>query len=155
MGLADSLSRRPDLKGEIESDNIDQIVLPEHRFADLRALSGIVLHLQGDEFIKRIQKSTNEYDRKTKKALEEAVRSRVDKAQDMAIWKREGGLIMRNGLIVVPRDRILRRDIVAACHDTPTAGHPGRLKTREFVQRDFWWPNMIRDVDSYVNRCPI
>src|ERR1700683_280042 len=35
MGVSDSLSRRPDLKGEVNSDNTDQILLPTHRIADL------------------------------------------------------------------------------------------------------------------------
>jgi len=41
------------------------------------------------------------------------------------------------------------------CHDGPIAGHPGRLKTRELVQRDYWWPGMIWDINKYVDGCPI
>jgi hypothetical protein len=39
-------------------------------------------------------------------------------------------------------------------HDGPIPGHPGRLKTREFVQRDYWWPGMIWDINKYVDSCP-
>jgi hypothetical protein len=51
MGQADGLSRRADLKGEIEHDNTDQILLPAHKFANLRALSGTLIHSQGDDFV--------------------------------------------------------------------------------------------------------
>jgi hypothetical protein len=155
MGVADGLSRRADLRGGIESDNTNQILLPTHRFANLRALSGILIHSTGDAIVKEIRKSTKEYDLKVTKALEEAKRSPGNKAGDMAMWEKEDGIITRNGLIVVPRDREIRRKIIAEYHDTLTAGHPGRLKTRENVQRDYWWPRMISDVNTYVDGCPI
>jgi hypothetical protein len=41
------------------------------------------------------------------------------------------------------------------CHDGPVVGHQGRLKTREVVQRDYWWPGMIWDINRYVDGCPI
>jgi hypothetical protein len=37
-------------------------------------------------------------------ALEEASGSPNHKAGDMAFWEREEGLVMRNGLVVVPRN---------------------------------------------------
>src|ERR1700683_1283281 len=146
MGQSDALSRRPDLKGEVEQDNTDQVVLPVHRFADLRALStGTLIHSQGDAIVDEIRHSTVEYDKKVVTALEEAARSPNCKARDMAIWEKDDGLVTRNGLVVVPRNRDLRRRIIGMCHDGLVVGHPGRLKTREVVQRDYWWPGMIRD----------
>jgi hypothetical protein len=73
MGQSDALSRRPDLKGEVEHDNTDQVVLPVHRFADLRALStGVLIHSQGDMIVDEIRRSEDEYDKKVVTALEEA-----------------------------------------------------------------------------------
>jgi hypothetical protein len=65
MGQADGLSRRADLKGEVENDNSDQIVLPVHRLSHLRALSGMIIHSQGDGFLQEIRESKHEYDKKT------------------------------------------------------------------------------------------
>ena len=156
MGQSDALSRRPDLKGEVEHDNTDQVILPTHRFADLRALStGVLIHSEGDAVVNEIQRSQCEYDRKVITALEEAARSTNKRARDMATWEREDGLVTRNGLVVVPRDRDLRRRIIGMRHDGPVVGHPGRLKTREVVQRDYWWPGMIWDINRYVDGCPI
>jgi hypothetical protein len=108
MGQSNALSRRPDLKGEVEQDNTDQVVLPVHWFADLRALTtGTLIHSQGDEIIRQIRKATDEYDRKVVTALEEALRSAYNKAGDMAIWEKNNGLVLRNGLVVVLRNREL------------------------------------------------
>jgi len=53
----------------------------------------------------------------------------------MAMWEKNGGLVMQKGLVVVPRNQELRRKIIGMCHDGSIAGHPaGRLKTRELVQ---------------------
>jgi hypothetical protein len=63
------------------------------------------------------------------KALKEARRSPADKAEDMAMWKKEDDIIIQNGLIIVPRDREIRRKIIVEHYDTPTTRHPGHLKT--------------------------
>ena len=83
---------------------MDQVVLPVHRLADLRALAtGTLIHLQGDEVVDQIRNSTDEYDRKVVTALAEASQSKDCKAKDMAVWKEHDGLVTRNGLVVVPR----------------------------------------------------
>jgi hypothetical protein len=70
MGQSDALSRRPDLKGEVEHDNTDQVILPVHQFADLCALStGVLIHSQGDMIVDEIRHSEDEYDKKVVTAL--------------------------------------------------------------------------------------
>jgi transposase InsO family protein len=63
------------------------------------------------------------------------------------------GLLMFQGKIYVPRDRDLRRRIVAQHHDTRVAGHAGRWKTLELVSRNYWWPQMSRFIGLYVRTC--
>ena len=43
----------------------------------------------------------------------------------------------KNGKIYVPDNQALCLDIVKLHHDTPIAGHPGREKTLELVQRSY------------------
>ena len=38
-------------------------------------------------------------------------------------------------------------------HDMPVAGHGGRWKTVELVMRNYWWPEVTRDVGKYVEGC--
>ncbi|XP_046686615.1 uncharacterized protein LOC124372281 [Homalodisca vitripennis] len=55
--------------------------------------------------------------------------------------------------IVVPKD--LRRQVLAECHDEPTAGHQGVLKTYNRIQQLYYWPKMRKDVATYVSRCSV
>ncbi|NCU37062.1 hypothetical protein EOM75_13760, partial [Candidatus Falkowbacteria bacterium] len=65
------------------------------------------------------------------------------------------GLWFINGKVVVPCDDDLRRTIMYAYHDAPSAGHLGIHKTTEKVMRDFWWPTVRRDVEHYVRMCDL
>ena len=37
----------------------------------------------------------------------------------------------------------------------PVAGHGGRWKTTELVTRNYWWPEVTRDIGRYVEGCNI
>lgn len=63
------------------------------------------------------------------------------------------GLTKYCGCIYVPTNEELRRDIIRLCHDTPGAGHSGRIKTTELVSRDFWWPGMSVFIRNYIRGC--
>lgn len=55
--------------------------------------------------------------------------------------------------IVVPKDY---RDLVLKeSHDEPLSAHGGFYKTGERVRRKYFWPNMIKDVRGYVNKCQV
>ena len=41
--------------------------------------------------------------------------------------------------LVVVADDSLRRGVTSLYHDSPTAGHPGILKTCLLVTKDYWW----------------
>jgi hypothetical protein len=70
-------------------------------------------------------------------------------------WNYEDGLILFQGKIYVPNNTALRREVVRSCHDPVIMGHPGRFKTLETVQRNFWWPGMSVFIKAYVNGCAI
>ena len=40
-------------------------------------------------------------------------------------------------------------------HSSRLAGHPGVHRTKEFLVRRFWWPNMERDIREFVAACPV
>jgi hypothetical protein len=40
-------------------------------------------------------------------------------------------------------------------HLSLPAGHPGKYKTRELVQRDYWWPSMTTFINRYVEGCTV
>ncbi|KAI9551000.1 hypothetical protein GHT06_005556 [Daphnia sinensis] len=54
-------------------------------------------------------------------------------------------------LLVVPP--ILRRQVLEACHDTPSSGHQGEEKTLFRIKSRFWWPRLGKSVENFVNSC--
>ena len=68
-------------------------------------------------------------------------------------WQEKDGLVTLNGKVYVPKDPLLRHDIVHLHHDTPTTGHPGRWKTLELVSCNYWWPGISQYVSQYVKGC--
>ncbi|KZS20305.1 Uncharacterized protein APZ42_013048, partial [Daphnia magna] len=54
-------------------------------------------------------------------------------------------------LLVVPS--ILRRQVLEACHDTPSSGHQGVEKTLFKIKSRFWWPRLGKSVQNFVNSC--
>src|SRR6266852_4237849 len=55
--------------------------------------------------------------------------------------------------IIVPENNDLRRGVISLFHDSTTAGHPGTLRTRLAIEKDFWWPTLKLDVRSYIQGC--
>ena len=46
-----------------------------------------------------------------------------------------------------------KKDILARCHDHPTAGHLGRDATYQAVNRTYWWSGMRKWITEYVKGC--
>jgi hypothetical protein len=65
----------------------------------------------------------------------------------------EDGLIFFQGLIFVPPDDEIRREILSLCHDDPRAGHFGIHKTYELVVRTYYWHGLRTYVKDFVNSC--
>ena len=57
----------------------------------------------------------------------------------------------RENLLVVPS--FLRRDIIEACHSSPTGGHFGREKTYAKAVERYWWPGLRASIAAYVDAC--
>jgi hypothetical protein len=68
-------------------------------------------------------------------------------------WEEVDGLLYYNGRVYVPD--ALRTEVKKHHHDIPLAGHMGQRRTQELVQRKFFWPQMRKDIDSYVRSCQI
>lgn len=44
-------------------------------------------------------------------------------------------------------------DIIQRHHDAPAAGHSGRTRTAELIQRSYSWPGLLRTVAAFVKAC--
>ena len=147
----DALSRRPDY-GKGESDNQD-ITLLKPSFFRIQALRQGHIILTGieDDLLRRIR-NAKDLDESVAKAAEQ-LKKTPTRRMDGEEWAEEQGLLLFNGKVYVPKDQNLRRELVAAHHDSPVAGHPGRWKTLELVSRNYWWPGISRYIAQYVKGC--
>ncbi|CAL8167714.1 unnamed protein product [Prunus armeniaca] len=57
--------------------------------------------------------------------------------------------------IYVPRWDNLRRELLKECHDSKWAGHPGTHRTLALMSEAYYCPQMLEDVDSFVQTCLI
>jgi len=52
----------------------------------------------------------------------------------------------KEGKVYMPKDDMLRVEIIRLHHNTLVGGHGGQWKMVELVTRNFWWPGVTREV---------
>src|ERR1044071_2208327 len=54
--------------------------------------------------------------------------------------------------------RVLKEDEIQAYlylyHDDPLSGHLGPQKVYKKLRRNYYWPNMFREIENYIRTCP-
>ena len=84
-------------------------------------------------------------DDKVVKAVEEMKQAGVKMLRDEE--QREVDSIMyKEGKVYVPKDNILRVEIIRLHHNIPVGGHGGQWKTVELITQNFWWPGITKEV---------
>jgi len=149
----DALSRRADHFKSDEDDNTERIIFDRNKIRIMATMRGHAMILNERPLVQRIKEI---------QIMEDDVRQAVEQVKKLGPkslrkgledWNTEDGLLLYKGRIYVPKNEIVRRDIIKIHHDTPAAGHPGRHKTLELVSRNYWWPNMAQFVDRYIEAC--
>jgi len=59
----------------------------------------------------------------------------------------------KEGKVYVLKDNKLRAEIIRLHYDTLVGGYGGQWKTVELVTRNFWWPEVTKEVKQYVEEC--
>ncbi|MCP3665232.1 MAG: hypothetical protein GY696_22500, partial [Gammaproteobacteria bacterium] len=79
----------------------------------------------------------------------------LDIPSDTAVFKSvrkelnlKDGLLQRGGKILPPAQ--LRKDILLTAHQ----GHPGIIRMKAALRREYWWPCMVKQFERMVNSCP-
>ena len=86
------------------------------------------------------------------KAVEEMKKAGVKVLRNEE-WQIEDDLVLKEGKVYILRDEKLRLEIIWLHHDIPIAGHGGQWKTVELVTRNYWWPEVTKEVKRYVEGC--
>jgi hypothetical protein len=70
-------------------------------------------------------------------------------------WKVTTGVFTYEGRIYVPKDDLLRNEVICLVHNIPESGDFGALKTPEFGSWDIYWPAMDATVRKYIAGCKL
>jgi len=151
LNKADRLTRRSDHEEGVNLDNSNTTVLDPKVFR-INATGRHVTSIPKD--LKRSLIKLLENDALSKETFTKIKTLGPRKlTQGLQEWNYEDQLLLFRGKIYVPKDTELRRKLVKEHHDATAAGHPGRWKTYELLQRDYWWPGMSLFVKKYVDGC--
>jgi transposase InsO family protein len=133
--VADALSRRPDYREAKMIDRTTQVF--KEKDGQLVMNKEIQLRMvtveQSDEIDKKIKEVTDADDRHPE------------------IQKGVDGFKRFRGLILVPKE--LEREVITRYHDDIREGHPGEARTVEKIQRNYYFPGMIRKVRNFIKAC--
>ncbi|KAI0993536.1 hypothetical protein K3495_g14648, partial [Podosphaera aphanis] len=72
---------------------------------------------------------------------------------DLSRCSLRNGRLYFDDLIYVPDVPDLKLILLKNCHDHPSGGHHGRNKVFAELSRDYWWPNMLKQITQYTNNC--
>ena len=130
MGKADSLSRRPDWEVGVTRDNEDE-TLVKSKWLEARRTERVEVIVEGVDLLKKVRKSKVK-DNGVVKAVEEMKQAGVKMLRDEE-WREVDSIMYKEGKVYMPKDNILRAEIIRLHHDTPVGGHRGQWKTVELV----------------------
>ena len=103
----------------MEKHNENQVMVKEE-WLEVRAIEQLI---EGPEerIVKKIKKAKDK-DEEIIKVVEEMKKAGVKTLRDDK-WQIEGGLVLKEGRVYVPKDEKLREEIIWLHHDTPMAVH--------------------------------
>ena len=116
MGKADSLSRRPDQEVGVERDNKDEMLVKKEQLENRRTEKVEVI-VEEVDLLEKIRQSRVRDD-KVVKAVEEIKRARVKVLRDKE-QKDINSVIYKEEKVYVPKDEMLRAEIIRLHHDMP------------------------------------
>jgi len=150
MGKTDSLSRRLDWEVGVERDNKGKILV-KSKWLEVKRTEKVEIIVEGVDLLEKV-KWLKVKDDEVVKAVEEMKQAGVKMLRDEE-WREVDGIMYKEGKVYVPKDNVLRAEIIRLHHDTPVGGHGRQWKTVELVTRNFWWPGVMKKVKRYVEGC--
>jgi len=150
IGKVDSLSRRLDWEVGVEKDNEDKtLVKPE--WLETRRMERVEVIVEGVDLLEKVRESKVK-DNEVVKAVEEIKQAGVKMLRDEE-WREVNSIMYKERKVYVPKDNILRAEIIRLYYNTPVGGHGGQWKMVELVTRNFWWPGITKEVKQYIEGC--
>ena len=157
-GKPDALSRR----GDYQSVNVvgdtpheTDTFLKPHQF--LFATSTVSILSINSELQNRIRAALND-DEFLAEHLQYIQNPALDRPPEvdrtLKNYRMADGLVLFRNLIYIPNNSI-KLSIMQSHHDSPTSGHFGQAKTFELISREFYWPQMRKFINQYIQSCDV
>jgi len=61
--------------------------------------------------------------------------------------------MLKESKIYVPKNEALRVEIIWLYHNIPIVVHGRKWEMIKFVMRNYWWPEVMKDMGKYVESC--
>ena len=81
------------------------------------------------------------------------IRKALESAKPPAGWELHGDQLCFKGHTYIPAHEPLRLQIICNHHNHPAAGHFGQTKTKDLVNRTFYWKGVGGMIKRYVKSC--
>jgi hypothetical protein len=147
---ADALTRRPgDLPegGDERLKNMEQVVLKPHNLPEQLRISANGMPGQEVPSIPDLFAQAYISDPLPNKILKARRQGGSLKDITIAECTEQEGQVLYRGKRYVPEGNQLRLRLIQKHHDTALAGHPGRAKTFNLLDRQYYWKDMRKQVD--------
>lgn len=151
LSRPDALSRRPDHKKEEGANHLAPGIIPEERFIGFEAASTTLTDTTIENLIE--VESAKDLEIKAIKENLENQNLPLETRKTLEDYRAVGNTIIWKNKILVPNDDEIKKKILESRHDSVLAGHPGRYRTLELVQRHYHWPGMTKWINKYVDSC--
>jgi len=65
-------------------------------------------------------------------------------------WREVEDIMYKERKVYIPKNNILRTEIIRLHHDIPVGGHRGQWKMVELVTQNLWWPGITKEMKQYI-----
>jgi len=118
----------------VERDNED-VMLVKKEWLENKRTEKVEVIVEEVDLLEKIRQ-LRVRDDEVVKAVEKMKQAGVKMLRDEE-WRKVDGIIYKKGKVYVPKDDILRAEIIRLHHDTPVGGHGGQWKIVELVTQNF------------------
>jgi len=106
----------------VEKDNEDE-TLVKLEWLEARRMERVEVIVEGVDLLEKVRESKVK-DNEVVKAVEEMKQAGVKMLRDEE-WREVDNIMYKKGKVYIPKDNILRAEIIRLHHDTPVGGHRG------------------------------
>ena len=125
------------------------LVKPE--WLEVKKTEKVEVIVEGVDLLEKVKQSEVKGNEMIK-AVEEIKQAEVKMLRDRE-WREVNGIIYKEGKVYIPKDKKLKAEIIQLYYNTLVGGYRGQWKTVELVTRNFWWPEVTKEVKQYMEGC--